>query len=63
MTKLSLTECCLLEASGELGDAARVRLEAFLVSHPRARLQLEEAKVQMELLGSLPIAPISPGAE
>ena len=59
MTKLNLIECCLLEASGELGDGASARLQRYLSMHPKARHEFEMIKSQLEAVRSLPMVELS----
>ena len=59
MTRLTLSETCMLEASGELGESTRQRLMAHLEKHPEARQHLEQIKGQLELLRSMPKLELS----
>ncbi len=63
MAKLNLIECCILEASAELNDAARDRLHEHLAAHPRALHQFVEIQSQMNLLRSLPVVQLSPSQQ
>jgi hypothetical protein len=54
MTRLNLTETCLLEVSGELGESARGQLREHIATIPAAKLEFEVIKGQFELLQSLP---------
>ncbi|MCL2649103.1 MAG: hypothetical protein FWD61_19240 [Phycisphaerales bacterium] len=54
MTRLNLSEACLLEASGELGSATRQRLYAHMEKHPEAQRQFEQIKRDLSLLRSIP---------
>ncbi len=54
MTRLNLTESCLLDASGELGAKARAQLHEKVATIPAAKLEYEVIKGQFALLRSLP---------
>ncbi|HUO08865.1 MAG TPA: hypothetical protein VM008_11230 [Phycisphaerae bacterium] len=59
MTKLTLTECCMLEVSGELGSDASTRLHRYLSMHPRAQREYDRIKTQFDALRSLPPIELS----
>jgi len=59
MTKLNLTECCIMEASGELSDKASSRLHRYLSMHPRAQREFDAIKSQLDGVRSLPHAELS----
>src|SRR5277367_2101886 len=59
MTKLNLTECSIMEASGELGDKASARLHLCLSMHPRAQREFDAIKNQLDAVRSLPHAELS----
>jgi len=59
MTKLNLTECCMLEVSGELGDDASTRLHRYLSMHPRAQHEYDMIKSQFDAVRSLPHVELS----
>jgi hypothetical protein len=59
MTKLNLTECCIMEASGELGDKASTRLHRYLSMHPRAQREFDAIKSQLDAVRSLPHVELS----
>ena len=59
MTKLNLTECCMLEVSGELGDDASSRLRRYLSMHPRAQREYEALKAQFDKVRSIPHVELS----
>ena len=52
--KLTLTEACLMEASGELGANAKAKLLEHVQQFPKALLEYEIARGNMALLNSLP---------
>jgi len=54
MTRLNLTETCLLEVSGELGEKARLQLREHVATFPAAKLEYEVIKGQFEMLTSIP---------
>lgn len=54
MTRLNLTETCLLEVSGELGAKAHQQLRTHIEKFPAAQLEYELIKGQFELLRSAP---------
>ncbi len=54
MTRLNLTETCLLEVSGELGSNARVQLREHVQRFPAAKLEYEIIKGQYDILTSIP---------
>ena len=54
MTRLNLTETCLLEVSGELGETAKAQLREHIATIPAAKLEYELIKGQFELLQSIP---------
>ena len=57
--KLTLTEACLMEASGELGGKARARLLEHVQKYPAALLEYEIARGNLALLKMLPKVEIS----
>ena len=59
MTKLNLIECCIMDASGELGDKASMRLHRYLSMHPRAQREFDAIKSQLDAVRSLPHAELS----
>ncbi|MGN6368584.1 MAG: hypothetical protein ACTHN5_10015 [Phycisphaerae bacterium] len=59
MTKLNLTECCMLEISGELGAQASARLHRYLSMHPRARREYDMLKAQFAKVRSIPHVELS----
>jgi hypothetical protein len=52
--KLTLTEACLMDASGELGVNAKAKLAEHVQQFPKALLEYEIARGNMALLKSLP---------
>jgi hypothetical protein len=52
--KLTLTEACLMDASGELGANAKAKLHEHVQQFPAALLEYEIARGNMALLKSLP---------
>ncbi len=52
--KLTLTEACLMDASGELGANAKAKLAEHVQQFPKALLEYEIARGNMALLNSLP---------
>ena len=54
MTRLTLSEACLMEASGELGAKAHAKLQAHIEKFPAALLEFEIARGNLELLRTLP---------
>jgi hypothetical protein len=52
--KLTLTEACMMDASGELGAAAKARLLEHVQQFPKALLEYEIARGNMALLNALP---------
>ena len=59
MTKLNLTECCMLDVSGELGDDASARLHRYLSMHPRAQREYDALKAQFDKVRSIPHVELS----
>jgi anti-sigma factor RsiW len=59
MTKLNLTECALLEVSGELSNSSREHLCDYLASHPRAQKEFDDIEEQFGLLRSLAVVQLS----
>jgi anti-sigma factor RsiW len=59
MTRFNFKEACLLDASGELGPAARHALGAYLRENPEVRHEYHEICKQFELLKRLPPAELS----
>jgi anti-sigma factor RsiW len=59
MTKLNLTECCMLDVSGELGDEASARLHRYLSMHPRAQREYDALKSQFDRVRSIPHVELS----
>jgi hypothetical protein len=59
MTRFNFKEACLLDASGELGDAARRALYAYLRENPAACLEYEEIRKEFEVLGGVPAAAVT----
>ena len=62
MTKLNLTECCMLDVSGELGDDASARLHRYLSMHPRAQHEYDAIKAQFDQVRSIPHVELSAAA-
>jgi hypothetical protein len=60
MTRLNLTETCLLEVSGELGAKAHEQLREHIEKFPAAQLEYELIKGQFELLRSAPKVTLTP---
>jgi hypothetical protein len=54
MSRLSLSETCLLDVSGELGRKAKVQLQEHVAKYPAALLEYELTRSQFELLRSMP---------
>ena len=54
MTRLSLTETCLLDVSGELGKKAKAQLHEHMERIPKAYLEHELIRGQLDLLRSIP---------
>lgn len=54
MTRLTLSEACLMEASGELGAKAHAKLQAHIDKYPAALLEFEIARGNLEMLRTLP---------
>jgi len=54
MTRLSLTETCLLDVSGELGKKTRAQLHEHMDRIPKAYLEHELIRGQFDLLRSIP---------
>jgi hypothetical protein len=59
MTQLNLTECALLDVSGELSASSHEHLCDYLSSHPRAQKQFDEIEEQFGLLRSLAVTELS----
>jgi hypothetical protein len=57
--KLTLTEACLLEASGELGGKAHAHLQEHIAKYPAALLEYEIARGNLSLLKTLPKVELS----
>jgi len=58
MTRLSLSQTCLLEVSGELGKKAHAQLQEHVAKFPAAMLEYELTRSQFELLRSVPPLPL-----
>lgn len=54
MSRLNLSQHCLLDVSGELGDKARDKLQDQVATYPAAMLEYEVIRGQFELLRSIP---------
>jgi anti-sigma factor RsiW len=59
MTRFNFKEACLLDASGELGPAARQALAAYLHENPDARDEYNQIRQQFDALHTAP-AGLSP---
>ena len=55
MIRLNFREACLLDASGELGPAARREFLEYIRQNPAACLEYEEIRREFELLRGLPL--------
>lgn len=59
MSKLNLSQTCLLDISGELGEKARVQLHEHVKEYPAALLEYQVVKGQYDLLRSIPKVELS----
>lgn len=59
MTRLTLSDACLMEASGELGAKAHEKLQSHIEKFPAALLEFEIARGNLELLRTLPKVELS----
>jgi hypothetical protein len=57
--KLTLTEACLMEASGELGGKAQAHLREHIAKYPAALRECEIARANLALLQPLPKVELS----
>lgn len=59
MTRLNLTQTCLLDASGELGKSARAQLQRHVEKYPAAMVEYHLIQGRFELLRTLPKVELS----
>src|SRR5579872_3439220 len=60
--RLSLSQTCLMDVSGELGKKAREQLHEHVAKFPAAMLEYEVMRGQFNLLRSVPRLPLDEAA-